>query len=175
MCYLWGTKIGIQNGVRTIESFQTGDQVLAAGSCLSWTTTKIQFSSGTSPESHQPAMVCIRYGDAGTLIVTPDHPFLLPSGKLKRASRLVLGADRLVSTSGLPVEIHELSVGEYVGGVHNIASNHSFTGSMDGHLLQSEGIVSGDFTLQMHLRQLEAQGSDNVLGELPIVKPPEVG
>ncbi|MFC4304503.1 Hint domain-containing protein [Cohnella boryungensis] len=174
MCYLWGTKIGIQNGVRAIESFQTGDQVLAAGSSLSWTTAKIQFSNGTGPEGHQP-MVCIRYGDAGTLIVTPDHPFLLPSGNLKRASRLVPGGDRLVSASGLPVEIHELSVGEFVGGVHNIAASYSFTGSMDGHLLQSEGIVSGDFTLQIHMRQLEAHDSDNVLGEMPIAQPPEVG
>ncbi|ABO49535.1 Hedgehog/intein hint domain protein [Desulforamulus reducens MI-1] len=161
-CFAYGTKIGTPNGHKKIEKFAVGDLVLAAGIetsaggiKLNWSPLKVSFSSGTGPDSHQPAMVYIRHGDTGSIIVTPDHLFLMPNGKLKRADRLVPGKDQLVSYEGRPVPVHEVSIGEYEGGVHHIATQKNFTGDLDGHLLLSEGVVSGDFNLQIHATELK--------------------
>jgi len=48
-----------------------------------------------------------------------------------------------------------VSLGEYKGGVHHIATDKEFTGDLNGHLLLSEGVVSGDFNLQIHAAQLK--------------------
>ena len=91
------------------------------------------------------------------MVVTPDHLFLTPAGKLKRADRLVPGQDFLVSAEGAPVAINEVSISKRKGGVHHIAIDKEFTGNVDGHLLISEGVVSGDFNLQIYARDLKAQ------------------
>lgn len=64
----------------------------------------------------------------------------------------------MVSYNSTEVEINEVSVGEYTGGVHHIATDVSFDGKLDGHLLLSEGLVSGDFNLQIHQNELMKSG-----------------
>ena len=161
-CFAYGTRIGVPEGSKVIEQFVVGDKVLTAnvessgtGVKLNWSSTKVSFSSGTGPDSHEPAMVYIHHGEVGSLVVTPDHLFLLPNGKLKRADRLVPGQDQLVSAEGTPVAINEVSLGAYTGGVHHIATDKEFTGDLNGHLLISEGVVSGDFNLQIHASELK--------------------
>jgi hypothetical protein len=161
-CFAYGTRIGVPEGSKVIEQFVVGDKVLTAnvessgtGVKLNWSSTKVSFSSGTGPDSQEPAMVYIHHGEVGSLVVTPDHLFLLPNGKLKRADRLVPGQDQLVSAEGTPVAINEVSLGTYTGGVHHIATDKEFTGDLNGHLLISEGVVSGDFNLQIHASELK--------------------
>ncbi|WP_338551343.1 Hint domain-containing protein [Paenibacillus sp. KS-LC4] len=164
-CFAHGTQIGTPEGHTAIEKFSVGDKVITAslqqseqGLQLEWKKAKVNFSNGTGPQSHQPAMVYIRFGGHGSIVVTPDHLFLMPSGKLKRADRLVPGRDLLISYNATEVQIDEISIGEYVGGVHHIATDASFDGRLDGHLLLSEGLVSGDFNLQIHQRELLKSG-----------------
>ncbi|WP_341277703.1 Hint domain-containing protein [Paenibacillus sp. FSL H8-0537] len=164
-CFAHGTQIGTPQGHTAIEKFSVGDKVITAslqqseqGIQLEWKKARLNFSNGTGPQSHQPAMVYIRFGGHGSIIVTPDHLFLMPSGKLKRADRLVPGHDLLISYNATEVEINEISIGEYTGGVHHIATDVSFNGSLDGHLLLSEGLVSGDFNLQIRQRDLMESG-----------------
>lgn len=161
-CFAYGTKIGVPNGTKKIEQFITGDQVLAAdvtlNSCepkLDWKTVNVSFSSGTGPDGHQSAMIFIQHGDSATTIVTPDHIFLLSTGKLKRADRLVPGLDFLTDANGKAVQINEISVGEYQGGVHHISTEINFDGTLNGHMLVSDGVVSGDFDLQIHADALK--------------------
>ncbi|WP_127529434.1 Hint domain-containing protein [Paenibacillus kobensis] len=175
-CFAHGTQIGTPDGTNAIEKFSVGDKVITAsvqlgaqGLQLEWKKAKLNFSNGTGPQSHQPAMIFIRFGGHGSIVVTPDHLFLLPSGKMKRADRLVPGKDMLVSYNGTEVEINEISVGEYTGGVHHIATDVSFSGSLDGHLLLSEGLVSGDFNLQIHQRDLVSSGLVEDADDHPIV------
>ncbi|WP_243711604.1 Hint domain-containing protein [Paenibacillus sp. BK033] len=175
-CFAHGTQIGTPQGSQAIEKFSVGDKVITAslkqsseGLQLEWKKAKLNFSNGTGPESHQPAMIYIRFGGHGSIIVTPDHLFLMPSGKLKRADRLVPGKDLLVSYNNTHVEINEISVGEYRGGVHHIATDVAFDGTLDGHLLLSEGLVSGDFNLQIHQRELQGSGLLEDTEDLPIV------
>ena len=179
-CFAYGTQIGIPEGSKAIEQFSIGDQVLTAnvtahgdGVNLSWTPATVSFSSGTGPDGYQPTMVFIRHGGAGSIIVTPDHLFLMPNGKLKRANRLVPGVDFLVSAEGVPVEINEVSLGEYRGGVHHIATDKEFSGEISGHLLISEGIVSGDFNLQIHAAALKEAFFVDDHDELPTIGQPE--
>jgi len=174
-CFANGTRIAIPDGTRVIEEFVIGDKVLTAslGAAsagdvkLSWSPAKVAFSSGTGPDGFQSAMVYIHHGQVGSIIATPDQLFLMSTGKLKRADRLVPGKDFFVSQMGTPVAINEVSVGEYKGGVHHIATDKEFTGSVDDHLLLSEGIVSGDFNLQIRSEQLIASGLLLPHDELP--------
>lgn len=180
-CFAYDTKIGIPGGgFKVIQNFSVGDKVLTAnvefessGIKLEWLSAKVSFSQGTGPDTHQPAMVYIHHGNARSIIVTPDHVFLLSSGKLKRANRLVPGIDQLVSADGEPVPIHEVSIGEHEGGVHHIATNKEFTGDISGHLLLSEGIVSGDFNLQIRADALKERYFVANHDELPKIGTPE--
>ncbi len=75
--------------------------------------------------------------------------------------------DELVNEWGEAVPIHEISIGEYIGGVHHISTAAAFDGVIDGHLLLSEGVVSGDFTLQANSGQLIDMGAMEDHKELP--------
>ncbi|PWW01256.1 Hint domain-containing protein [Paenibacillus cellulosilyticus] len=179
-CFANGTRIGIPNGHKAIEQFLPGDKVLTAnmtvqgtGVDLSWSAATVKFSNGTGPDGHQSAMIWIRHGEEGMIIVTPDHLFLMPNGKLKRADRLVPGNDRLVSADGMPIMIHEVSIGEYHGGVHHISTDKAFDGSIDGHLLIAEGVVSGDFMLQVYAPRLKELHFVDDHDSLPKIGSPE--
>jgi|GEM_PF-1200491 len=178
-CYANGTKIAIPTGFRAIEYFQTGDEVMTAtystkDKKLSWKPALVKFSMGTGDDGHQSAMVYIHFGnDDRQIIVTPDQLFLLTTGELCRADRLVPGADELMDEWGKPVPIHEISIGEYSGGVHHISTDTNNGGSMDGHLLLSEGVVSGDFLLQTQAPELIGKRLMRDHHSLPKVGTPE--
>jgi hypothetical protein len=149
-CTAYGTKIATPDGDKSMETFQTGDPVLVADNNLNWSTGKVVFSAGTGAGSSQPAMVYIHFGEKGSLIVSPDQLFRIPNGKYKRAARLVPGTDSLVAKDGSPAAICQVAIGHYTGGVHHISNDAEFAGTPDGHLLLAEGVVIGDFTLQIN-------------------------
>jgi hypothetical protein len=162
-CFANGTLVSSPTGVKKIEDYQIGDKVLAAamsggaGSIkLEWSPARVGFSFGTSDGTEQ-GMVFLRYGSGTTMVCTPDQLFLLATGKIIRADRLVPGRDQFVAPDGTPVALYEISLGVYKGGVHHIATEPGFKGDPQGHLLSSAGIVSGDFDLQIHADQIDAQ------------------
>ena len=162
-CFANGTLIASPTGAKKIEDYQVGDKVLAAGitgaagsTNLEWSPARVGFSFGTS-DGTQQGMVYLRYGSRTTMICTPDQLFLLATGKMIRADRLVPGRDQFVSPGGTPVALYEISLGVYKGGVHHIATKPDFKGDLQGHLLNSAGIVAGDFDLQIHADQLKDQ------------------
>ncbi|HYF32995.1 MAG TPA: Ig-like domain-containing protein [Chitinophagaceae bacterium] len=174
-CYANGTRIAIPTGFRAIEYFQTGDAVLTASysskdNKLSWMPATVKFSMGTGDDGHQSNMVYLHYGDDDRqIIVTPDQLFLLTTGELCRADRLVPGADQLMNEWGKPVDIHEISIGEYNGGVHHISTSTEYSNNIDGHLLLSEGVVTGDFLLQTSAQELIGKGVMRDHKDLPKV------
>jgi hypothetical protein len=173
-CYANGTLILGTTGLKKIEDFQRGDKVMAASisgapgtATLAWDAARVDFSFGTG-DGTQQGMVYIHYGDDGAMICTPDQLFLLENGKLKRGDRLVPGADQLVDPNGEPVDLHTIALGTYHGGVHHIATAPAFSGDLQGHLLNSAGIVTGDFDLQIHadyIKQFFVENHD----DLPVV------
>lgn len=156
-CFAWDTKIAVSaNELRFIQTLEEGGNVYA-GSLkrknnkleLHWETRPILMSSGTGPGGSQE-MIAVQYGEDGEIIVTHDHVFLLASGRLIRADRL-MPKMHLMGDDGKPVAISHVRAGNYIGGIHHISiSDHSKEISgIDGHLISSNGVVTGDFTLQV--------------------------
>lgn len=172
-CLAFGTPVETREGVYApIESFVVGDAVRACGPDLRWEEHKVEFSHGTSIVSRQKNTVLVTYRDTA-IAVTSDHIFLLSDRTLKRADRLSTN-DRLLSPSGEPVEILSVHVGDYVSGFHHIATSHEEPTSLDGHLLNTNGVVSADYAVQLFARDGSfnmgfSEGHD----ALPIVGSPE--
>jgi hypothetical protein len=157
MCFAYGTPIEIPgNNQKAIEEFEVGDLVMAADigpdNELTWVVKTVEFSNGTGDATLPSMMVMVLFqkeGGEDYLIVTKNHLFLTPSGKLKRADTLVPGQDQLVQADGNPTLVLGLSVGQFNKGVHHIATSVTTTTTMNGHLLNSKGIVSADYALQI--------------------------
>jgi hypothetical protein len=154
-CFAWGTRIATPEGDKPIQNFVIGDQVLAAGADLAWTAYAVEFSQGIPPgPEYGKTMFTVYYQKAGgtaeSMIVTADHVFLLADGSLKRTQYLVPGKDQLVAAAdGKPVDLLSMEAGGWYGGLHHIATGDGIADSVDGHLLNSKGIVTGDWALQM--------------------------
>lgn len=164
-CYAYDTPIATPDGEKAIQEFQVGDLVSVAtlestGETLrlSWSAKPVQFSSGTPPLSkgaaHYPSMIFVNYGEEQkSIIATSDQLFLLANGKVKQAGKLSI-YDLLVAADGTPVRINAVKLGEYSGGIHHIALSRRFTETLDGHLLNSNGVVTADFSVQIQTEQL---------------------
>jgi hypothetical protein len=159
-CLANGTPIAIPNGMKAIEQFAVGDDVTVGNwtaSKLSWTNGSVRFSSG-SDAGWPSTMMYVAYSENKKLIASVGHLFLLASGKLKRADRLVPHQDQLMSAEGTPLDIISSVSGEWTGGLHHIATDMHFTGTLDGHLINSAGVVSGDYCLQVNQNELVKMG-----------------
>ena len=61
----------------------------------------------------------------------------------------------------------------YQGGVHDIASNWPWKGSPDGHLLLANGIVIGDYMMEIYFDQLSSVLKQDDHDTLPNVGTPQ--
>lgn len=155
-CLAYGTPVAIPDGTKAIQTFAQGDPVLAADTDFQWTSTPVEFSNGTGPDSVQPQMIYVTYGDPEqTIIVTLDHTFLQHDGKMIRAHMLGIN-DTLVNPAGGPVNISKVEMKKYVGGVWNIATSRDKPTSLDGHLINTQGVISGDYAIQLFYDDLVA-------------------
>jgi hypothetical protein len=156
MSFAFGTAVESPGGPRAIEDYAVGDRVMAAsedGGSWAWAAREVAFSSGTGPGGGH-TMVWLSFGDGAGLIVTQDQPMLVAGGKLQTADRLAPGADSLVAADGRLLTIAQVSLGQFDGGVHAIATaiggaSLDWDGSLDGHLLEAAGAICGDFILQI--------------------------
>ncbi|WP_321337472.1 hypothetical protein [Breoghania sp.] len=169
-CFAYGTLIAVPGtgptGSETekIQDIKLGTEVLAAsvvgtsgsGMTLEWRPQLVSFSEGASGglpghQIEQPNMVYIVYllkDGLHDLIASTDQPVLLASGKLVTANTLYIG-DELIDAEGNPVPVMLVSIGSYFGGVHHIGTAAPTDNGADGHLLLADGVVVGDFDLQM--------------------------
>jgi len=140
---------------RPIGEIGVGDTMLAGkieGGRVEWEPATVGFSQGTESED-QTEMVRVAYGDGAGLTVPPDQPLMLADGKLTTAGDLAPGQE-LMGVDGDPVPVGDVKRGSYEGSVHHIATDPDWNGSLDGHLIQVNGVVAGDFTLQLHFAQV---------------------
>ena len=166
-CFAWQTPIAVPDGdPKPIETFIVGDNVLAADADLNWSAYAVEFSDGIPPgPDYGKTMFSVYFqlqAKVSSLVVTADHVFLLSDGKLRRSEFLVPGVDQLVSADGEPIPILAMEVGGWYGGVHHIATSDGIPTSVDGHLLNSKGIVTGDWALQC----ADIEGGKIVNGEM---------
>ncbi|MGC5698869.1 hypothetical protein J4P02_01565 [Pseudomonas sp. NFXW11] len=159
-CLANGTPIAIPEGVKAIEQFAIGDAVTVGdwrGHELSWTTGSVKFSSG-SDAGWKNTMMFIEIAGKKQVIASVDHLFFLASGKLKRADRLVPHKDHLMGSEGQALEVLSSISGSWDKGLHHIATDMHFDGSLKGHLINSAGVVSGDYCLQINQHELVKMG-----------------
>ncbi|MCF2133791.1 MULTISPECIES: hypothetical protein [Burkholderiaceae] len=159
-CLANGTPIAIPDGVKAIEQFVIGDDITVGdwtAAKLSWKKGSVAFSSG-SDAGWPSTMMFIEYGENKKLITSVDHLFLLANGKLKRADRVVPHKDQLMSAEGTSLDILSSMSGKWTKGLHHVATDLHFTGSLDGHLINSAGVVSGDYCLQINQHELIKRG-----------------
>lgn len=170
-CLANGTRIAIPDGTRVIEQFHVGDAVTVGNweaQQLSWSTGTVKFSSGTD-SGWASTMIFIQYTGDRRLIASPDHLFLMANGKLKRADRLVPGKDQLMSAEGTALDIYFVQSGKWSGGLHHIATDLKFNGSLNGHLINSAGVVSGDYCLQVNQYELVKMGLMDGPDDTPVL------
>jgi hypothetical protein len=160
-CFAASTPVADPQGFRPIGDYLIGDEVLTAfrtGDSWTWQPATVQYSNG-SPATTATGpgvgnlMYLIEYGTKQSVLATPNQLFLLPDGKLRRANQLTPGTDSLVGVNGTPVAIGRISTGFYKGPIHHIAtqmvSYGDFSGKIDGHLINTNGVVAGDYLLQV--------------------------
>jgi hypothetical protein len=157
-CFANGTMIAVPDGNCEVQLLTVGQPILSgslSGNKVNWTPKAVKFSAGTKDGS-QESMIYLVFGDNKELIVSPDHVLMLASGKFTTAIKLMPN-DLLMGADGNPVKIITSSLGQYQGGVHHISTDVVFDGTPNNHLINSNGIVSGDYTLQMYFQNLGPQ------------------
>ncbi|MGN6373511.1 MAG: hypothetical protein ACTHM1_11080 [Solirubrobacteraceae bacterium] len=167
-CFADNTMIGLPDGESQILEIEVGENVLAgspSGTAISWEPAIVTFSNGTGGESLEPAMVYLEYGEKRKMVCSTDQPLMLADGLLTTASRLKVG-DQLMGVDGEPQDVLLATIGNYKGGVHHIATG-KWTGSIDKHLIQANGIVAGDFALQLHFAEVPSDQKVSGYGAMP--------
>jgi hypothetical protein len=155
-CLANDTLVAVDSSERkAIQEFVVGDMVYVAmdPELQTWNQIPVQFSAGTGPESVTD-MIQIRFGGLGdevleSIIATRTQLFMVEGNKLKRASRLVPQHDRLMRSDGSLVDVVDLTTGRFKGGVHAIATSVLQATQWAGHLMVYNGIVGGDYALQV--------------------------
>lgn len=172
-CLAYDTSITVAAGEsRAIQEIRVGDPIYVAmdAELKTWAQVPIQFSSGTGGDS-KSSMIQVSFGDgvkAESVIATRNQLFLLPGGKLKRASTLVPGQDVLVRPDGSHAPVLDLVSGLFNKGVHMISTSTSTTTDLGGHLIVANGVVCGDYSLQLtHLEQAKPELMAGGEDELP--------
>lgn len=167
----YGTKVVLVNGggceFRSIEEigFRDGVYSLVRGrDGLKLESRGVRYSYGTGPAATEPGMIRVSFGAAGSagdITVTDRHVFLVANGSpagatLKRAIDLVPGADMLVASDGKAVPVGSLAFITYRGGIHHIATGTDLDDGWEGHLIVTNGIISGDYLLQLTYSGLDS-------------------
>ena len=150
MSFANDTPISTPSGWVFIQDLRIGDSVSAAflkDDKLSWETRTVEFSEGAD----DLILVSITYGDNRSLVVSPDQLFMLANKNLIPADKLNPGRDQLLSVESNPVPIRSVERGEYQGGIHQIATSLGEASSPNGHLLNSNAVITGDYALQIHV------------------------
>jgi len=152
-----GTPIGISDGWKTIEQMVSGSSALAgtltgdeSNRTVSWTNQYVLRKTehfGITPIT----MVYITYGDNKELIVTPGHLFISKDGTLRQASTVYVGME-LLQADGTETPIQSVTFNSYTGAVYTLAVVEVYQENSDGHLLNANGIVMGDYVLEINTR-----------------------
>jgi len=152
-CLGEGTGIMLSSGQNIpIQNLTTQQQVLAAGLDLNFHAYPVEMvthaASGTTQNT-----IFLTYtlgGSQKKIVVTMDQPMLVRrNGKLMMIEAKTLQlADRLVDRMSNDVAIDKIDLGTYVGAFWEMATSmtppdKNFT----GHLVVTEGIVTGDFAV----------------------------
>lgn len=155
MSFAYDTRIAVpSSGEVPIQSLAVGDSVQAAslrpGEAPFWEPSEVELSEGIAPGLAETA-VAIAFSDGGPpLVCVPDQIFVGADGRLVAADLLAPG-DALLRPDGGQRPIVSVVLGRFIGGLHDVATSRDWNGSPDGHLLAADGVIAGDYLVQLHL------------------------
>ncbi|MFZ6653949.1 hypothetical protein [Undibacterium sp. TJN19] len=152
-CLATGTLVAMADGSQErIEDLQAGETGIAtAGLDLKFVpgTVSSLVKSNTAEFRNS---IYLRYQDSDGAVlervVNMDYPFLLADKTLVPAYALQ-ASDQLQGGDGRPVSIDAIVMGNYIGQFWELICGKADTASLDGHLLISEGVVTGDASIIM--------------------------
>ncbi len=157
MSYLQSTDIATPQGPVFVEELQEGNQLQAAslnGHVFSWQTRTVRMDMGVS----ESMAAWIHFNNGRVMVTGLNQLFLLNTGQLMKAKDLAAGTSRLMDQNGNPVDLTEVSIGACRGAFYGVAADAPYAGNMDGHLLLSNGVITGDLILEMNAEDLFAKG-----------------
>jgi len=163
------SRCGAQAGVMAVETpagarwtsqLRAGDTVLAAGPELDWRPAPLAFSAGMSLSQAETEFIVLRFDDhpADGLCVLGDQVFLDRAGSLVRARDMVAG-DWLRNADGGACHVANAApVLLPRGFAWPIAITAERPQALDDHLLSSQGLVTGDYAVQLFFDDFVAAG-----------------
>ncbi|WP_175917249.1 Ig-like domain-containing protein [Burkholderia pyrrocinia] len=172
-CLAFDTPVAVSaTQTKSIQTLKLQDPVLAFDPTGASQQRSVAFSDGTTATSVQPEMayVTVKIGtDEHTVTVTLNHTFLhADTRKLIQAQMLSVGTGLLLA-DGTTTAVTKLEIKSYTGGVWNIATSIGKPDNLDGHLIDTDGILSGDFAVQIFYDDLVKQGLATAPGVYPAV------
>jgi hypothetical protein len=160
--YTSETMVAIPGGEQAVQKLGVGEKLLSgslnSSNQLDWTPREVTFSNGML-SAIPTSMVSITFGDKEELVISPDHILMRNNGKLTTAMSVKTG-DMLMGADGSAIVVTGMHLDNYKGGIHHITTDVEFNGSPNGHLINAGGVVSGDYTLQLHFDRLDADYKD---------------
>jgi hypothetical protein len=171
-CFAGNTPIEATPGQFTLaRDIHDGDEILAAGVGLQWKPATVEQASTWGADTAILAMYFVRYRYADgeeserEVIVSPDHLFLMEDGKLLAVQNIVAGM-KMRRADGGTTDVLLVVKGTSDGGISSISMEGGFDGkNLDGHLLNSNGVVSADFKVQVYYES--ARLSKDLLSAIP--------
>ncbi|MBL8518889.1 MAG: hypothetical protein JNM76_18160 [Betaproteobacteria bacterium] len=154
-CIGEGSLVTLADGSKTpIEKVETGKtQILAAGRALKF-QPMVAGQRSMAPRAHTDNTIYLTFtvdGQKQTLVCTQSHPFLLAEKGLCAAANITPD-DKLLDRNGAPVRIDDLRWGAYDGGFWEIATSMTPPDpDLNGHLILTNGVVSGDFAVETYV------------------------
>lgn len=131
-----------------IETISAGDSILVAGKDLKWEKRTVQLAANSLNIPRNTTSMLISYGNK-QLAVPLDQLLLLSNGELTRASKLSL-TNTLSDANGNPITIELFQIGNFPHMCSNIATSLRLEdANLSGHLFVLNGVVCGDYTLQL--------------------------
>ncbi len=165
-------KVG-ENQYLPMSDLKANGNVMALQKNGKWELAKIISSDGLGDETTKiPFAIYVKLENGSSIITAPDHVFWLPNKSLKRADRLSTKDSLLLSDSQKPVKILSVAAGDYYGSLWNIvATSEEDVSTPYGHLIDTGGVISGDWALQqketLNLTQDPQIGTNEYIDQNP--------
>ncbi|HYN46991.1 MAG TPA: hypothetical protein VES64_09900 [Allosphingosinicella sp.] len=161
-----------------VQDIEAGDTILAAGTDLAWQPTKVKSRSGSTSSAAVTGLYLIFYNMDGEenprqVLVTPGHLFLTSDSRVLKPVQFLAPGDRLAQADGksATVVLGVRSGQPVPTSIHTLCMDGSYDGSdLTGRLVNTNGLVSADFEVQV---RYEAEHADEGEDALPEIGSPE--
>lgn len=156
-CFAIDTPIEVKKGLYTlIQDIQSGDEIIACGLDLVWKPTLVKYRTGDIERTNIPSMFYVEYLVPGeksnrNILVTIDHLFLMFDHKYLKKVQFLIPGDKLMTPDGQAAIVQFVTNGTHYTAVQTLEmSGRINPKTLDGHLINSNGVVTADYAVQVY-------------------------